>query len=84
MSLVNSYLEDTTMKKNMGSIDRSIRVLLAVVVGVLYFTGQLTGLAATILGILAVVFVLTSSVGFCPLYAPFGWSTGSRSRATGT
>ena len=71
------------MKKNMGSIDRSIRILLAAVVGVLYFTGQLTGLGAIILGILAIVFVLTSSVGFCPLYAPFGWSTSSRSGATG-
>ncbi len=70
------------MKKNMGSIDRSIRILLAAVVGVLYFTGQMSGLAAIILGALAIIFVLTSTVGFCPLYAPFGWSTRSRSRPT--
>ncbi|NBB73633.1 MAG: DUF2892 domain-containing protein [Bacteroidetes bacterium] len=71
------------MKKNMGSIDRGIRILLAIIVGVLYATGQLTGLAAGILGALAIVFVLTSTVGFCPLYAPFGWNTGGRSEATG-
>ncbi len=70
------------MKKNMGSIDRTIRILLAAVVGVLYFTGQMSGLAAIILGALAIIFVLTSTVGFCPLYAPFGWSTRSPSRPT--
>jgi len=69
------------MKKNMGSIDRTIRILLAVVVGVLYFTGQISGLAAGILGALAIIFVLTSAVGYCPLYAPFGGSTRRRSGA---
>ena len=63
------------MMKNMGTIDRSIRVALAAVVGVLYFTGQISGIAATVLGIIAVVFVATSLVGTCPAYLPFGLST---------
>ena len=63
------------MKKNMGTVDRTIRILLAVVVLVLYLTGNITGLAAVILGIIALVFVLTSIIGFCPLYVPFKIST---------
>jgi len=63
------------MKKNMGSIDKGIRILLAVIVGVLIFTNTITGILAIILGIFAVVFLLTSFVGFCPLYAPFRLST---------
>ncbi len=71
------------MNVNMGSIDRTIRLLLAITVGVLYFTGQLSGLAAIILGVIAVAFVLTSTAGFCPLYAPFGWSTKQGSSTAG-
>ena len=63
------------MKKNMGTIDRGIRIVIALTVGVLYFMGQISGTAAIILGILAVVFVLTGLVGTCPLYLPFGLST---------
>lgn len=63
------------MKKNMGTIDRAIRTIIAITIGVLYFTGQISGLAAIILGVLAVVFLLTSLVGSCPLYLPFGLST---------
>ncbi len=63
------------MKKNMGSVDRIARVLVALVIAVLYFTDQMSGLAATILGLLAVIFILTSSIGFCPLYAPFKFTT---------
>ena len=63
------------MKKNMGIADRIIRIILAIVVLVLYLTDQLTGLALIILGILAVIFVLTSLIGFCPLYVPFKIST---------
>jgi len=61
--------------KNMGTVDRIIRVLLAAVVAVLYFTGQITGALAVILGILAVIFLATSVVGICPLYMPFKLST---------
>lgn len=63
------------MKKNLGSADRIIRFTLAVVIAVLYFTGVLPGVWALILGILALVFIATSFVGFCPLYAPFRFST---------
>jgi len=63
------------MKKNMGTIDRVLRVILAAVVGVLFFTGVISGTAAVVLGILAVLFLLTGATGFCPLYAPFGIST---------
>jgi len=63
------------MKKNMGTVDKVIRVLLAVVVLVLYFTHVISGTLAVILIILAVVFVVTSLLGFCPLYLPFGLST---------
>lgn len=63
------------MKKNMGTVDRVLRVVAAVLVLVLYLTGQITGTAALILGIIAVIFVLTSTVGSCPLYLPMGWST---------
>lgn len=63
------------MKKNMGTVDRVLRILIAVVVGVLYLTGQITGTAAIILGIVAGIFLLTGFVGFCPLYAPFRIST---------
>lgn len=63
------------MKKNMGSADKIIRILIAVVIGVLFYTGTISGTLGTILLILAGIFVLTSLVSFCPLYAPFGIST---------
>lgn len=63
------------MKKNMGTIDRVIRAVLAVVVGILYATGQITGVAAVVLGIFAVIFLVTSIAGFCPLYVPLHIST---------
>lgn len=63
------------MKKNMGSVDRIIRVVLAIVFGVLFFTKMVTGVFGIILLVLGVVFLLTSFVSFCPLYLPFGIST---------
>jgi hypothetical protein len=63
------------MKKNMGTLDRTLRILLAAVIAILFFTGQLTGTAAIILGIFAVIFLLTSAVGFCPLYLPLKLNT---------
>ena len=63
------------MIKNMGATDRVIRTILALVVLALYFTGQITGLAAIILGIFAVIFLLTSLIAFCPLYIPLKLST---------
>ena len=72
--LIN-YEKEIFMKLNMGTVDRIIRALVAGVVAVLYFTNQITGTAAIILGVLAIVFLLTSLVGFCPLYLPLGLST---------
>lgn len=59
----------------MGTIDKAIRIVIALLIGVLYFTGQISGTVAIILGVLAVVFVLTSLTSFCPLYLPLGIST---------
>lgn len=63
------------MKKNMGSTDKIIRFILAAIFVVLYFTGTVTGTLGIVLLVLAGVFVLTSLISFCPLYAPFGLST---------
>jgi hypothetical protein len=63
------------MKKNMGTIDRTIRVLVALAIGILYLTDQISGIAAIILGIFAIVFVVTSVVAICPLYLPLKIST---------
>ncbi len=68
------------MKANMGSTDRIIRIILAVIIAALYFTNVITGTLGTILLILAVVFLLTSLVSFCPLYLPFGLSTMKKSK----
>jgi len=69
------------MKKNMGTLDRVIRTILALLVAVLYFTGQISGTAAIILGIIAVVFLLTSVVSFCPLYTFLKIDTTGKKRA---
>ncbi len=66
------------MKKNMGTIDKVIRILVAVVFAVLYFTKLIPGTFGIILLALAVVFVITSLIGFCPLYLPFGISTAKK------
>lgn len=63
------------MQKNMGNLDRIIRVIIAIVIGALYYTGTLTGTVGLVLLVLAVVFVLTSMVSFCPLYRIVGLST---------
>lgn len=63
------------MKTNMGTVDRAVRTGAAVVIGILLLTGTLSGTAAIVLGIFAIVFLLTSAIGFCPAYYPFGFST---------
>lgn len=63
------------MKKNMGTADRTIRTILAVIFAVLYFTNVITGTLGIVLMVLAAVFLLTSFISFCPLYAPFGLKT---------
>lgn len=63
------------MKKNMGMADRAIRTLIAIVLIVLLFNGTIHGLLGTVLAIVAIVFLLTSLISFCPAYLPFGLST---------
>ena len=63
------------MKKNMGSLDRITRLTLVVLVAVLYFTNVISGTLAIILGIFALIFLVTSLIGVIPLYMPFGIST---------
>lgn len=63
------------MTKNMGTADRVVRTLIALAIAVLYFTGKISGTLAIVLGIVAIAFVLTSLVGWCPSYLPFGLST---------
>ncbi|MBP9884534.1 MAG: DUF2892 domain-containing protein [Chitinophagales bacterium] len=63
------------MKANMGTADKAIRILAAILIGILYFTNQISGTLAIILLIFAVIFIITSFISFCPLYWPFGIST---------
>ena len=63
------------MKPNMGTLDRIARVVIAAIIAALYFTNIISGTVGTVLLVLAGVFVLTSAISFCPLYAPFGINT---------
>jgi len=63
------------MKPNMGTADKIIRLIVVAIIAVLYFSGQITGTVAIILGIIAVAFLVTSLIGWCPTYVPFGIST---------
>jgi hypothetical protein len=63
------------MKKNVGTIDKVIRILLAVVIAVLYFTHLISGTIAIVLLILAGIFILTSLVSFCPIWMALGIKT---------
>ena len=66
------------MKQNMGGADRIIRILIAAVLAYLYFSGTVTGILGLVLVVIAGVFVLTSLVGFCPLYTLVGVNTCAR------
>ncbi len=63
------------MKTNMGIIDKAIRIVVALVFVGLYLANVVTGTFGIVLLVLAGVFTLTSLVGFCPLYWPFGLSS---------
>ncbi|MBK7888120.1 MAG: DUF2892 domain-containing protein [Bacteroidetes bacterium] len=63
------------MKKNMGSTDKIMRIIVALVLIFLYATNRVEGTLGIVLLVLAGVFILTSLVSFCPLYAPFGINT---------
>ena len=67
------------MKINMGAVDRVVRIVIALVLGWLYFTNRVTGILGIVLLVIAAVFVVTAVVGFCPAYLPFGLSTKKRS-----
>ncbi|RED50613.1 YgaP family membrane protein [Seonamhaeicola aphaedonensis] len=63
------------MKKNMGATDKAFRILVAIIVGILYFNDIISGTLGIILLIVSGIFILTSIISFCPLYAPFKIST---------
>ena len=63
------------MTKNMGSTDQIVRVVIALIVGVLFFTKVISGILGFVLLAVAGIFVLTSVVSFCPIYAVFGIRT---------
>lgn len=63
------------MKKNIGTIDKVFRILIALIVIGLYFANIISGTLATVLLILSGIFILTSLVSFCPLYIPFRINT---------
>jgi len=71
------------MTKNMGVVDRIVRILLAIVIAILYFTDKITGLAAVILAIIAIILLLTGLVGVCPLYYPLKISTKGKKKEAG-
>ena len=63
------------MKKNVGNIDRIVRIIIAVIIASLYFAGTIQGTLAIILLIVGAILILTSFISTCPLYMPFGIST---------
>ena len=67
------------MKSNMGIMDKSIRIIAAIVIAILYFTHVISGTVTVILLILAGIFIITSFLNYCPMYYPFGISTRKKS-----
>jgi hypothetical protein len=67
------------MKSNMGTADRVIRAVVALGIGALYFTGRISGVVAIVLGLVAVMFLVSSFISWCPACAPFGFSTRGKS-----
>ena len=63
------------MKKNMGMADRAIRIIVALIFSVLYFTGTVSGTLGIVLLAVGAIFLLTSVVSFCPIYSIFGAKT---------
>lgn len=66
------------LKRNMSAVDRTIRILIAIILGVLYFTNTITGVVGGILLVIGIILLLTSIVGSCPLYALLGIRTKSK------
>jgi len=63
------------MKKNMGTVDKTLRILVAAIIVLLYFTKVIEGMLAIVLLVFAAVFVVTSFISFCPLYPLIGLNT---------
>ncbi|MCX6237168.1 MAG: DUF2892 domain-containing protein [Bacteroidia bacterium] len=63
------------MKKNMGIVDKTLRVFAAAVIALLFFTKVISGTVAIILMVIAVMFIVTSFISFCPMYPLFGINT---------
>ena len=63
------------MKKNVGTLDRILRLVIAIIFAYLYFSGTITGALGIILLVLGAVFALTSLFSFCPLYRLFKFNT---------
>ena len=71
------------MTRNMGTLDRAIRTVIAVVVAVLYFTGRIEGTVGIVLLVFAAVFAVTSFIGSCPAYMLLGISTCEKPKGNG-
>jgi hypothetical protein len=78
--MVNYFLilNQIEMKKNMGSADTIIRLVIAAIITVLYITHTISGTLGLVLIVLSGIFVITSVFSFCPLYLPFGINTGKK------
>lgn len=66
------------MKKNIGPLDRALRVIAAAMIGILLISGAIPGALAIVLGVFAAIFLLTSAIRTCPLYLPFDYSTAKK------
>jgi hypothetical protein len=66
------------MKKNMGPTDKLIRSVIGIIVAILYYSGIITGMLAIVLLAFAIIFLLTSFISFCPLYALLGINTNKK------
>jgi hypothetical protein len=67
------------MKMNLGSLDRVLRVVIALTLGIMLAAHVMSGTLAVVLGIVAVALLVTSGLSFCPLYALLGWTTAKKS-----
>ena len=66
------------MKKNMGALDKSLRVLIAIVIALLFYLDAIEGTLAYVLMAFAIIFLITSFINFCPLYKILGINTNRR------
>ncbi len=81
LQVLPSFIKNNgKMKKNMGTADRVIRTMAAIIIALLYYYNVISGTLGIVLLVLAAIFLLTSFVSFCPLYIPFGLSTCARKK----